>query len=105
MILFPFCSSSPEKSETIHQAPVEPPLIVIYGSNTCDHCIDFKAKLDSVGLKYSFNDVDVNEDKVLEMLEVVKNANYQGRINFPLVYLNNTKLLVAPDFEVFMRAL
>jgi glutaredoxin len=105
LILFQFCSSSTESSKTTGKAVVEPPTIAIYGSNTCDHCVDFKAKLDSIGLKYSFNDVEVNEDQALVMMQLVRNANYQGRINFPVVFVNDSKLLVAPDFEDFMDQL
>ncbi len=104
LILFQFCSSSTESSKNKGEAVAEPPSIVIYGSNTCDHCIDFKVKLDSVGLEYSFNDVEVNEEQALVLTQLLQDANYQGGVNFPVVFLNS-RLLIAPDFEVFMQGL
>ena len=54
--------------------------LVIYGSNSCGHCIDFKAKLDSLNISYTFNDVEQNKALADEMLEVVHAANYYDYI-------------------------
>ncbi|MGI9542006.1 MAG: glutaredoxin domain-containing protein, partial [Cyclobacteriaceae bacterium] len=58
--------------------------ILIYGSNTCDHCIDFRAKLDSVGLPYVFNDVELDQALYTELGNKIQAINYQGYVSFPV---------------------
>lgn len=103
--LFQFCSSSSESLKNVGAEEATRTSIVIYGSNTCDHCLDFKAKLDSVGLKYIFNDVEVNDAQAEVMVNLVRSANHQGGIQFPVVYLNDKEVMIAPDFEFFMGRL
>lgn len=90
-------ASSPEtiaEPETIDREA-----IVIYGSNTCHHCTEFKSKLDSAGLTYEFNDVDISDEHALRMLELVKEAEFKGRILFPVVYVNEDTLFIAPKIQ------
>ncbi len=88
------CISACQKSSDQTQEK-QSKVIIIYGSDTCDHCVDFKAQLDSVGLTYDFRDVEVNYNFTNEMLNKVQAARITGRINYPVVDIEG-KILVAP---------
>lgn len=107
-ITFSLLQSCTNSSQSLAGADTEEtkaPTIVIYGSNTCHHCVDFKNKLDSVGLKYVFNDVEVDERQAQVMIQLVQSANHQGGIQFPVVYLNDKEVMIAPDFNSFLTRL
>lgn len=92
------CGSSEQKvANQESSTEIKQTSIVVYGSNTCTHCIQFKAKLDSVGLPYVFNDVDVSDEQALIMVDLVKQSGFKGRIMFPVVQLNGEKVLIAPE--------
>ena len=103
-LLFGFlvsCSSTPTKetNDKIVSSSVQKS-IVVYGSNQCSHCINFKAKLDSVVLEYTFHDIDVSDQHTLEMLEKVKTAGRNlDDISLPVVFIDNNELFIAPPFS------
>lgn len=76
--------------------------ITIYGSNTCDHCIIFKAQLDSVGLKYVFLDVDHDEANTQELLDLIRSVNFKGYVSFPVVEVEG-EVFVNPKIEVIVQ--
>jgi len=93
------CSNQENTNESEQQTS-----IIIYGSNSCDHCIDFKAKLDSHQLKYTFHDVEQNEAMANEMLAKTRAINYDGYISFPVVDVGG-KLLVNPEVNEVLKLL
>ncbi len=68
-------------------------MIVIYGSDSCDHCIDLKTDLDSAKIEYSFHDVELNKEKEKEMIAVLNKYRSDGYVTFPLVEINGKKLI------------
>ena len=78
--------------------------LVIYGSNSCGHCIDFKAKLDSLNISYTFNDVEQNKALADEMLEVVHAANHYDYIEFPVVAIGK-QVFINPPLDQVLNAL
>lgn len=78
--------------------------IIIYGSNSCDHCIDFKSKLDANKVVYTFHDVEQNQVMANEMRAKTKAANYTGYISFPVVDVGG-KLMVNPNIEEVLKLL
>ena len=70
--------------------------ILVYGSDNCDHCVDFKAELDSVGFTYGFKDVEFSEALTNEMIHKVRAAGIMGQINYPVIDVEG-KILVAPE--------
>jgi glutaredoxin len=78
--------------------------LVIYGSNSCGHCIDFKANLDSLNISYTFNDVEQNKALADEMLEVVHAANYYDYIEFPVVAVGK-QVFINPPLDQVLNAL
>ncbi len=75
--------------------------IAVYGSESCDHCIDFRKQLDSAMLKYTFYDVEADERYFNEMMRKIQSANYRGYIGFPVVDVEG-KIYVRPDFRIFI---
>lgn len=72
--------------------------ILVYGSDNCDHCVDFKAKLDSVGFTYGFKDVEFSETLTNEMVQKVRTAGIMGQFSYPVIDVEG-KILVAPELE------
>ncbi len=81
--------------------PVVQKTIIVYGSESCDHCIDFRKKLDSVKLKYTFHDVEADERYFSEMMRKIQAANYKGYIGFPVIDVEGN-VYIRPDFRRFM---
>lgn len=79
--------------------------IIVYGSNTCPHCINFKAKLDSVGLTYTFKDVYAeNENNDAEMLEKLQQAGFNRYVKLPVVDIEG-KIMMRPELQELLKEL
>ncbi len=70
----------------------------LYGSNSCDHCNEFRAKLEKEEIKYTFYDVERDQLKANEMLEAVHSINYYDYISFPVVVFDKY-VFINPPFE------
>jgi glutaredoxin len=70
-----------KKSLAVDQKSV----ILVYGSEHCHHCKDFKAWLDEHHLKYTFYDVTKDMKANKEMMEKVRNAKLSKRVLYPVV--------------------
>ena len=79
--------------------------IIVYGSLQCPHCVNFKAKLDSIGLEYTFYDVDVSDQYALEMVARVKASGHTEGISIPVVVVNDQQLFIAPHISKVLAAL
>lgn len=67
--------------------------IRIYALSTCPWCKKTKALLDSLGLEYSFEDVDLLTGNEREKeLDTVKKWN--PNVSFPTVIINDEKCIV-----------
>ncbi|GJM30361.1 MAG: hypothetical protein DHS20C17_29960 [Cyclobacteriaceae bacterium] len=76
--------------------------IIVYGSNNCDHCVEFKAKLDSVMFEYEFIDVEFNESMQNEMVQKVRNSGVSGGFKYPVIDVEG-KILVAPELNELLE--
>jgi len=85
------------KDNALAQAQEKQKPILVYGSMECSHCVDFKDKLDSAGLEYTFYDVEKDQSKGDEMLLKVQRTGYQGYIKFPVIEVDGV-IRVAPSF-------
>ena len=101
------CSSAPENNSTNEKIVTEviQKSIVVYGSHQCPHCVNFKAKLDSIGLEYTFYDVDVSDQYALEMVARVKASGHTEGISIPVVVVNDQQLFIAPHISKVLAAL
>jgi glutaredoxin len=78
--------------------------IIIYGSESCDHCLIFRHKIDSLNIKYDFRDAEANEKYYNELVVKVQRAKISDYIAFPVIDIDG-KLLVRPELDVFLNAL
>lgn len=95
------------KSENQSSIPVQElakPDLIIYGSNSCDHCLDFKAKLDSLNIEYKFNDVEQDEALAQEMMNAVHSINYYDYIEFPVVQYGR-QVFINPNLDQVLNVL
>ena len=105
-LLFIFsCSTQSEKNNVEEQtAESTEQQLIVYGSNSCDHCLFFRAKLDSAGINYVFHDVEQNQQLADQMLKATQSINYQGFIQFPVVVIDDN-VLINPQFEEALKVL
>ena len=72
--------------------------IIVYGSDNCEHCVVFKAKLDSIGYTYEFRDVEFDRANSDEMVFKVRRKGISGGFKYPVIDIQGT-VLVAPELE------
>ena len=101
------CESAPRKTLNNEQiiTQVIQKSIIVYGSNQCPHCVNLKVKLDSIGLKYTFYDIDLSDQYALEMVERVKVAGHTQKFSIPVVLVNDRELFIAPHINKILAAL
>lgn len=92
-------SGKDENTSAASSAPASQKQMLVYGSNECDHCINFKKKMDSLGIKYTFFDVNVDESKANEMLAKLQQARFVGNITLPVVDIEG-RVMVNPDLQM-----
>ena len=101
------CESAPRKvlnNEKIITQTIQKS-IVVYGSLQCHHCINFKSKLDSIGLEYTFHDIDISDKYALEMVEIVKASGRTQGFSIPVVVVNDKEIFIAPHISKVLAAL
>ena len=101
------CESAPKKvlnNEKIITQTIQKS-IVVHGSNQCPHCINLKVKLDSIGLKYTFYDIDLSDQYALKMVERVKVAGHTQGFSIPVVVVNDRELFIAPQINQILAAM
>ena len=91
LILFLSCQSTLKQTKQI----------IVYGSDNCEHCVNFKTKLDSVGFSYDFRDVEFNEAMNNEMFRKVRASGVQGGFRYPVVDVEG-KILIAPELQAVL---
>ena len=72
--------------------------VTIYGSENCDHCIDFRKKMDSLNFTYTFKDAEASENYYNELLAKIQAANFKGYVAFPVLEVDG-QLYVKPEFS------
>jgi glutaredoxin-like protein NrdH len=78
--------------------------IKLYALSTCIWCRKTKAFLDSIGVDYSFEDVDLLEESEKEKVvaEIIK---WNPSCSFPTTVINNKECVVGFDENGIKRAL
>jgi glutaredoxin len=79
-----------------------PKSIIVYGSESCDHCLEFRHKADSLNIKYLFKDCEADERNYNELALKIQQANLPGYISFPVIEING-KLYLRPEFDQFLK--
>lgn len=79
--------------------------MIIYGSNTCDHCIQLKKALDDADTNYQFYDIDIDKAKEMEMVAKLKKFNIRGNISLPVVDVYGKELLVGTTYDAVAKSI
>lgn len=72
--------------------------IIVYGSMACNHCHEFRRKLESKGISYEFRDVDENDKYFIELQNLIKSTNFKGYVSYPVIDIEG-EVFVNPDFS------
>ena len=72
--------------------------VIVYGSMECNHCHEFRRKLESKGITYEFRDVDENDEHFIELQNLIKSINYKGYVSYPVIDIEGA-VFVNPDFR------
>ena len=72
--------------------------IIVYGSMECNHCHEFRRKLESKGISYEFRDVDENDAYFIELQNLIRSVNYKGYVNYPVIDIEG-EVYVNPEFR------
>lgn len=99
-------SGCQKKKESIDTSgninPVVQKTITVFGSENCDHCVEFRHKADSLHIAYLFKDAEANEQYYNELLGKIQKANFQGYVAFPVIDIDG-KIYVRPEFDEFLK--
>ncbi|MFK7954447.1 MAG: glutaredoxin family protein [Ekhidna sp.] len=79
--------------------------VAIYGSNSCDHCINLKKALDSAQIEYRFYDIEIDQAKENEMVSLLNKYRRGGHVTFPVAEINGKQLLIGANYKLITEAL
>ncbi|NJN26845.1 MAG: hypothetical protein HC819_13135 [Cyclobacteriaceae bacterium] len=104
IIAFLACETKPQKNTEAAEVviPKAEPVIMVYGSENCDHCIAFRKSVDALDVKYTFKDVEASETYYNELVQKIQEAEYKGYVSFPVVEIDG-KIYVKPELDEFMK--
>jgi glutaredoxin len=94
------CDRSSGKKQNTEQKSV----IIVYGSEHCNHCHDFREWLKDNDLKYTFHDVTADMAAKKEMMKKVKNAKIGKRVLYPVVDIDG-RILSRPAHKTVQALL
>lgn len=78
--------------------------VTIYGSENCDHCLEFRHKMDSAKFTYEFKDAEASEQYYYELLKKIQLAKFDGYVSFPVLDIDG-EIYVKPDFNDIVKLL
>ncbi len=79
--------------------------MVIYGSDSCNHCINLNKVLNSAKIEYTFCDAKSNKERKKEMIHILNKHRSDGYVTFPLVKINGKKLINEAALRTITKAL
>lgn len=81
-------------------------VLVVYGSDTCHHCIDTKLFLKNNSINFVFYDIDKDPVALREMLAKLKEANIStANLGIPVVDKQGQFIINNGNFEDFLNKL
>jgi glutaredoxin 3 len=79
---------------------------IVYGSNTCHHCIETKKFLSSQGVSFDFYDIDEDTVALRKMLsELHKRGISTKNLGIPVVFFKEEVFMNNIPFEQFLDKL
>lgn len=105
ILLLASCESKKKRIDTSGNiTPKVTHSVIIYGSENCDHCIEFRQKMDSARLAYEFKDAEASDRNYQELLLKIQQANFKGYVSFPVLDIDGD-IYVRPNFADVVRML
>lgn len=81
-------------------------VLIVYGSDTCHHCIDTKLFLKNNSISFVFYDIDKDPVALREMLTKLKQANIStANLGIPVVDKQGQLIQNNGNFEDFLNKL
>ena len=81
-------------------------VLIVYGSDTCHHCIDTKLFLKNNSISFVFYDIDKDPVALKEMLTKLKQANIStANLGIPVVDKQGQLIQNNGNFEDFLNKL
>jgi glutaredoxin len=78
--------------------------IIVYGSDTCHFCVDTKQFLKDKKVTFVYYDVDVNEEKLKEMLFKLRKAKIAtSSLSLPVIDKDGEIFTNSEPFEEFLN--
>jgi glutaredoxin len=78
--------------------------IIVYGSDTCHYCVDTKQFLKDKKVDFMYYDVDVNQEKLQEMLRKLRKANIAtSNLSLPVIDKGGEIFTNSNPFEAFLK--
>ena len=106
VLFFYLGSSTLVAQENKIKSEPEPTVLVVYGSDTCHHCIDTKLFLKNNSISFVFYDIDKDPIALREMLTKLKKANISTtNLGIPIVDKRGQLIQNNGNFEDFLNKL
>lgn len=106
ILFFYLGSSTLVAQENKIKSEPEPTVLVVYGSDTCYHCIDTKLFLKNNSISFVFYDIDKDPIALKEMLTKLKKANISiTNLGIPIVDKRGQLIQNNGNFEDFLNKL
>lgn len=96
--------SNCKESNTLKQVNTEEAVIlIVYGSDTCHYCLKTKTYLNENNIKYSYHDIDKNQEKLNEMITKLRANNISlSNLSLPVIDKNGFVFSNSTDFEEYL---
>ena len=84
----------------------EKPMLIVYGSDECHHCIATQKYLKDNNIEFKFYDIDKNPEALKEMLTKLRNAKMStNNLGIPVVDKDGVLFTNVGIFEEFLEKL
>lgn len=100
------CDVYAQNATTSVETKKEKPMLILYGSDVCDHCIATQKYLKDNNIEFTFYDIDKNPEALKEMLTKLRNAKIStNNLGIPVVDKNGILFTNVGVFEEFLKKL
>lgn len=100
------CDVYAQSTNTSVETKKEKPMLILYGSDVCDHCIATQKFLKENNIDFKFYDIDKNPEALKEMLSKLRNAKMStNNLGIPVVDKDGVLFTNVGVFEEFLEKL
>ena len=100
------CDVFAQNTNTSVETKKEKSMLILYGSDVCDHCIATQKYLKDNNIEFKFYDIDKNPEALKEMLTKLRNAKMStNNLGIPVVDKDGVLFTNVGIFEEFLEKL